>query len=582
MIMGIKPHSFKIRNEVLKYIDIICKSLTPGLWMAMFLVGFLSVYDIFAFYIEHNESLLMKVGLTCFACLLATVYTLLLNLTRGRKCLYFPAVAYVSLSVILSLVNGLSYIFYGIGISSKMITLITETNLSEVKEFIQVMPEWIAGKLYSPKTIIAMASAGALYVIARKLPRKVFSGMTIILSMVGLGYVTMYFINSQWGRTNHIVTARAVIKIKSYIESVNSIQQLLSQHRGLPNPETVEGGHYARNLIFVIGESASRDHHSKYGYRLPTTPHLDSIGSGLYVFTDALASSSLTSENMPRILTFMSDEPSDKEWYEYASVIQLMKKMGYAVGWITNQERTGKFSNLSVILSEDADMVKYVGAINSEDHLMDKYDESILPPFRDFMAIQDSLKFVCLHLMGSHMDFRYRYPPERSVFSSEDVLKAYPKPWLNASKAQVVAEYDNSILYTDSILNEVIESIRHLPEPSALLYVSDHGHTVYDKRDYYGRDSLSAEVPFMVYLNDAYINMYPEIAERLEKSVDRPFSTSQTIYLILSLSGGKYVSYKESEDPISPAFAPRRRYFDGKLTDKTTNQFVSAPSDVSI
>lgn len=566
--MNKRPHSFKIRSEVTKYINIIFGSLTPGLWVAMFMAGFLSVYDIFAFYVEHNESLLRKFGLVCFACFMATVYTLLLNLTRGKKWLHLPALIFVSLTAMLSVINGLSYIFYGIGISSKMITVFAETNPSEVKEFIQVTPEWIGSKIYSSNTIITLVAIAAMFIITRMLPRKLFSGIIVVLSMVGLVYVNMDFMRSQWARKNHFIAIRVIGCIKSYKESTDNIRELLSHRRDLPSPKTVESGHYAKNLIFVIGESASRGHHSKYGYRLPTTPHLDSINSGLYVFTAALASSSLTSENMPRILTFMSDEPNEKEWYEYPSIIQLMKKMGYTVGWITNQERTGKFSNLSVILSEDADVVEYVGAIDSEDHLMDKYDESLLPPFRDFMGIQDSLKFVCLHLMGSHMAFRYRYPPNRSVFSPQDVLKEYPNPWLDESKAQLVAEYDNSVHYTDSILNEVLSSIINLPEPSVLVYLSDHGHTVYDQSDYYGRDDLSAEVPFMVYLNAAYRNMYPEIVERIEESLDRPFSTSQTIYLLLTLSGGKYICYKDSADPISPAFVPRPRYFDGKLIDK--------------
>ena len=568
MTINKRPHFFKLRSEVANYLNIICDSLTPGLWVAMFLAGFLSVYDIFAFYMEHNESLPRKFGLVCFACLLATAYTLLLNLTKEKKWLYWPALIFVSATVMLSVINGLSYIFYGIGISSKMVTVFAETNPSEVKEFIQVMPEWVGNKIYSSNTIMIIVAIAAMFIITRMLPRELFSGTVVMFSIVGLAYVSMYFMKSQWGRKNHIIAVRVISCIKSYKESTDNIRDLLSHRRDLPSLETVESRHYAENLIFVIGESASRGHHSKYGYRLPTTPHLDSISSGLYVFTDALASSMLTSVNIPRILTFMSDEPNEKEWYEYPSVIQLMKKMGYTVGWITNQERTGKFSNLSVILSEDADVVKYVGATDSEDHLMDKYDESLLPPFRDFMGIKDSLKFVCLHLMGSHMDFRYRYPTNRSVFSPQDVHKEYPNPWLDESKAQLVAEYDNSVHYTDSILNEVISSIKDLPEPSALVYLSDHGHTVYDQSDYYGRDELSAEVPFMVYLNAAYRNMYPEIVERVEEGVDRPFSTSQTIYLLLTLSGGKYISYKDEADPISPSFVARPRFFDGKLIDK--------------
>lgn len=569
MITKSKPHFLAKGSEVfLHTMSNICLLLTPRLWFGMLIVSFMSVLDILAFYMDHHEGLLRIFGLICFACFKASVYTLAINFTRGLRWLYVFTIGVVSICAILSLINGISYVMYGFGINRKMLYVLTETNAGEVMEFISVMPEWIGSHILTVKTLLFMVCVVVIYVLIGVIPRNVINWLIMSLSMIGIFYSLLYMSQANWGRSNHFIALRTASCLLNYKKSIDNMRSLTLCRRELPYPETATSLHYAKNIVFVIGESASRSHHSLYGYRLATTPHLDTIKSGLYAFNNVVASSTLTSENIPRILTFMKDIPNDKEWYEYPTIIQLMKKMGYATGWISNQERTGKFSNLSVILSEDADYVEYVGAIDSEDHLMGKYDEAILPPYRKIMSDNDSLRFVCLHLMGSHMDFRYRYPLTRSRFSSTDELKGDMRPWLNKSKAQMIAEYDNSILYTDSVLNEVISSIRNLPEPSVMVYLSDHGHTVYDYDDYYGRDINSADVPFIVYVNDAYKDKYPEIVRRIEESKKHHFSTSETIHMILTLSGGMYVSYEESADPLSPAFNERRRYFDGELLDK--------------
>jgi len=547
--------------------QVVLNLITPRLWFVMFIFSFLSVVDIISFDIVHGH-ITMIPALICFAGLKATLFTIFINFSRRKRWLYIAAIAITVILAFLSFINGVSFILYGFGITRGMLYIIVETNNQEIREFVSVMPASIAMRIFSVDALIAAVVVAGLYFVCCKIPGRIFRYVVTVVSIAGLAYIVTYVVTTPFGRSSHFIGLRTASCVKEIILTHAEIQQLRTHSAGLPDEDTAVSSHYAENVILVIGESASRRHHSLYGYILPTTPRLDTISTGLFVFKDALASSVLTSENIPRILTFMDDKPDSEEWYKYPSIIRLMKKFGYHTAWISNQEKTGKWSNLSAILSQDADFVKYVGAISSEDYVLVRYDDEILPEYRKNLSRNDSLRFICVHLMGSHMLFAYRYPSERAKFSADDILSVSPRKWLSRSKAQMIAEYDNSIHYTDSILSELIVSVRDLSQPSILIYLSDHGQTVYDRSDYFGRDELASEVPFLVYTNKAYMLAHPEMIYRLKEALDRPFSTSETIKMILSLTGSRYKLYEASSDPLSASFLPRQRYFDGKKIDR--------------
>jgi glucan phosphoethanolaminetransferase (alkaline phosphatase superfamily) len=77
---------------------------------------------------------------------------------------------------------------------------------------------------------------------------------------------------------------------------------------------------------------------------------------------------------------------------------------------------------------------------------------------------------VVLHTRGSHFEFQTRYPAEYRVFPEN--VGSYPEFLQNT--------YDNSVLYTDRILSDVIEAVRALRVRAAVLFVSDHGENLMD------------------------------------------------------------------------------------------------------
>lgn len=539
--------------------------ISRRVWLALLVASFFSVVDILGYYIDHDAGFLAEWGVRGYAVLKATAVALLLGLARKHRALYITAWTLTSVFILLSVVNMVSYSLYGFGVSRKLVTILYETNREEVRQFLPGMMGNISSLLFSWNTLLEVCVLVAAWFVLPVVPKRWFWNVLWVFCLSGAVYIVWFAATARWGKTNHLMMARSAVAVRSVVKSASMIRDLSSKRRPLPYSDSAVSRHLAENIVLVIGESASRDHLSLYGYPLPTTPAMDSMRDSLSVFNDAVASSTGTAENLPRILSFMSCGPGQGEWYEHPTAMSLFKAFGYSTAWLSNQERTGDWSNLSGILSSDADVVRYLGSIDSEDHLTERYDDVLLPELRDCLAGGDSLRFICLHLMGSHVAYAERYPKCRARFSASDVLDLTPKrEWLDSGKGKTVAEYDNSIAYTDSILGEVVKEISRLQEPSIMVYLSDHGENVYDDRDFQGRDPKYVRVPFFIYANKAYRDKNPEIMEKLGEAAETPFSTSDLIHTLVTLTGSGYRLYDATRDFLSPGFLPRTRYVDNE------------------
>lgn len=570
---------------------------SPALWFTLLLFSLLSVAD---FLVSETYRGFLGLSQTafilffgCFAILKATLLTAIYNLLKRWSFLRWLMFIFLAGYCLLSLLNGVSAMLYGVGISYKLFNVFYETNPEEIKGFVPGLWHNIADNILSAKFLLPLIAVILIYWFFYWIgkPRRqsysagksdgksygkangkiraifypIFGAFLAISSIAGISGYIYIFSTTLSARNSYFIYPKAIFSALRVHDAMKRVEQYTDIDRPLPYSESLVSDKLADNVVLVIGESANRKNHSLYGYPLPTTPLLDKRRDELFLFTDAVASSAQTAMNIPRILTFMSDKDSDEaDIFSYPSILQIFRTLDYKTFWISNQEKSGRLSNLGGLLSNQADVQQYVGSVNSEDHLSMKYDDAVLPPFS--AAMKDSLPhhFICLHLMGSHTYYTSRYPSERNRITAGDVLERVPRPWLTRKQAQVVADYDNSILYTDSILNEIISEMERSPRPSVMVYLADHGECVYDRKNFIGRDDSFVDVPFIVYANEAYRAANPEIIERIKAALDRPFSTSETIQMLLTLTGTRYHSYDPAEDPLSPDFRPRTRYVAGK------------------
>ncbi len=494
----------------------------------------------------------------------ATILTAFLIATRRISWLSTIAKISVAVYCVLCAINALSFWMYGMGITIKMMTILAQTNSAEVSEFLPSTAIILKKFFSSAYPYVGVLLIAGLVWIVKITGRKIFNLTALSLSIIGLIILILTF-TLPAGRTNFSIPVRVVKSGVCAYREMSQIRDALDKITALPHPETVSSDRLA-DIVMVVGESASRGNLSLYGYEIPTTPKLDSIQEQLIIFDDVIGTSTITAFNMDRILTFLSDSDEPENWYRKPMLFSLMNEAGYHTAWISNQEKSGMWANSTVAMVSMASDIRFVGSISSDDATLMKFDGQLLPELNEVLTTGDDSKFVGLHLMGSHIEYRKRYPREFAVFNADSIRNHDVGKKLTRSQAATLAEYNNSLRYTDFILSEIIDMVSDLHRPTLLIYFSDHGENVYDEgEDYCGRDERHVEVPFIVYPNAAFRSQYPQIVERLRSVSHYPMTTASLTHLLCTLTGTSYASYDPTYDVLSNEYIPRPRYVDGKV-----------------
>lgn len=337
--------------------------------------------------------------------------------------------------------------------------------------------------------------------------------------------------------------------------------------------EIVENNSKIPNVVFIIGESTTRNHMGIYGYTLPTTPLLNKLEKrgNLFKFSDVISAHGQTIPSVKKMITFYNGE-SEKEWYQYNNIIDIMKKAGYKTYWFSNQESKGLFGNLPAAYGNRSDVVLFNANRDSDQEVYDVYDEQIVKKSIDKIG-KDSKNYVIYHLLGTHKAYKNRYPQEFSKFNIDD----YKNTKYEDEQKETVSEYDNAVLYNDFVVNSIIDIFKD--KDAIVIYLSDHGEEVYDFRDLadHGEGNIShymVEIPFLIYVSDKFIENYPDKVEKIKESVSRPYMTDDVIHTILDISDIETTEYDPTRSVINDKYIPRDRMLHGKSYDnywKTLN-----------
>ena len=339
------------------------------------------------------------------------------------------------------------------------------------------------------------------------------------------------------------------------------------------NPEAIlHNNSDIPNVVLVLGESADRNHMHCYGYPLENTPFLDNyIAKGeAYLFTDTVSCGNTTTDTMKMIFSFAEKDVSDKPWYQYANLLDILKKAGYHTTWISNQSEATIYENMDKILSGRANDSYF-----SELHdcygksLTRAYDEVLLPVLDSYMKSNETYQknFYVIHIEGSHEIYKLRFPEEFAKFTAND------EPPSQQEWQEIQADYDNSILYTDSLLRQITERFQNTN--TVLLYLSDHGSDVCNGNDFYGH-SMEAEgslhmieVPFFLWISPQLRETHPELCHKIDIAKELPFRTDNTIHLLLDLMQIETTSFLPEKSPLSPRYDTNaERIYNGKTYKK--------------
>ncbi|MBP5777075.1 MAG: sulfatase-like hydrolase/transferase, partial [Prevotella sp.] len=193
-----------------------------------------------------------------------------------------------------------------------------------------------------------------------------------------------------------------------------------------------------------------------------------------------------------------------------------------------------------------------------------EFDEGVLEEYDNLKQADKEHNLIILHLLGQHVMYKSRYPQKTRKHLLSPM---YDRPDLTHKQKLIVADYDNSVLYNDSIVVAVTE--KFADKDAVVIYMPDHGEEIFNGKPYmYGRmhsaniDYRLAreefEIPFWIWGSPKYIENHPYGWKAIQAAKDRPMMTDCLAHLLLYLGGIYTKDYQEKYNVISPEYDSER------------------------
>lgn len=259
-------------------------------------------------------------------------------------------------------------------------------------------------------------------------------------------------------------------------------------------------------VVLVIGESARRANFQLYGYNRANNPLL-SKQQGLKVF-QAQSCATFTTAGVKAIL-----EPKNSgDLYE--PLPNYAFRTGADVVW-----RTTNWGEPPIHIDEYENEAKLAARYPDVNR---KYDAILYAGLRE--RIEQSTKnkvLIVLHTSTSHGPaYATKYPKEFEVFKPV----AYNVEEGEKDASKLINAYDNSILYTDYLLSNLIDTLRSLKGwKSSMIFISDHGESLGENNMFmHGipmklAPKVQYEIPLLVWTSDGYRDYKTNLPEVLEQ-----------------------------------------------------------------
>jgi glucan phosphoethanolaminetransferase (alkaline phosphatase superfamily) len=312
--------------------------------------------------------------------------------------------------------------------------------------------------------------------------------------------------------------------------------------------------------VLIIGESARRASWSSYGYARATTPYLDRLKTDkeAIFLRDAMSDANLTILAVPIILTGLTPQETAQGRRRGGNLLDLAKEAGYTTSWLVNQD-----VGVSTSLGMAADHLEYPPDVHEGLFGRRTLDETLLPAYRRDIAHTGRARLIGMHVMGSHWEYYLRYPKRFQQFGSAQKLSMLSSATTDRSMVATVEDaYDNSVLYTDWFLQQVIEQARILHVPATVTFIPDHGEASPSLDGgavgHGAAQYVPAEfqIPAFVWVNAAYRNAHPEKVAALEANASKEIRSHDVFYTVADLMGITWPGAAPEKSFASEHFVP--------------------------
>lgn len=440
---------------------------------------------------------------------------------------------------------------FGARLSSGYVTIIL-TDHAEAGEFFSV---------YAWPVALATLALVLVYVPALYGIRDIRKGRSVRLTAFALCSLTLIYGASIWnGVSKGTEFERAALDLAGHENSAPmgvvfqsalalrlhaSTSALRSQRKDFTFGATATRPGDAEVYVWVVGESSRPSNWSMFGYARDTNPRLRAT-NGIIAFPNMLTTAPHTSVAVPSMLSLqpITDWPSI---VSQQSIIGAFNETGFKTHWLSAQD-ADSWSGIIPQVASEAKRRRYFDR---------GFDGSLLDEFRSVLkdAPLGSKMFIVLHTKGSHFNYERRYPTEFGRFTTAS----------GSRRDQIVGAYDNSVLYTDWLLGEIISTLASRGVPAALFFASDHGENLLDDGNQLLGHAIGNRYDLptaaFAWLSDPMRRDWPEQARNIERNATGPLSLTNLSHSMLDLAGIHAKGFDPQMSLAHADFAVRARSY---------------------
>lgn len=441
---------------------------------------------------------------------------------------------------------------YGIMIDRSMIKNILATDVGDVSELLNVK------MLYSLVVFGVIPSLLVLRSTIRYKPvvRELFMVLGAVLtSLVVLVVILVFFykdyisLGKNYNYVRHLINpVSPIYEVASYVKRTvmggKIVVRPVGEDASMARTWQERG---KKNLvILVVGEAARARNFSLNGYDRKTNPFLEK--EDILNFTNTYSCGTVTTTSLPCMFSHFGRESfSDFKADRHEGLLDVLSHAGVQVLWRENN--SGCKGVCKRVETEDVAGSQVADLCTAGEC----QDMILLQGLQSHINQTDKDTFIVLHQKGSYgPEYYRRSPPAFKTFLPECTTNQLQE----CRVEELVNAYDNTILYTDYVLAQVIDLLKKNSEQFnvAMLYLSDYGESLGENNIYlHGLPYIMApdeqkHIPFILWLGDAFLKGNHIDKSCLQKKVDEKLSHDNLFPSVLGLMGVKTAMYDKDLD----------------------------------
>jgi len=472
----------------------------------------------------------------------------------GQKYLLKPLlVLFLMVSAIMSYFTQELGVIFEVDMVRNVVETIKDNNKQEALELLSSPLLWhvfLLGIL--PSLFVLLTKIHYKTVVKETLSRIVYSFgvLAVVLTMFMLNFKYMSFFSRENRDLRVYVTpVFPALSLYRYTRSELAGKDIAFKEIGKDAQQ--HKLHQKRTVgIVIVGETARADHFSLNGYKKETNPLLKK--QRINNFSNVSSCGTSTAFSVPCMFSFLKrGDYSPLKARKESNVLDVLTTAGIKTIWLDNNSSCKNV----------CDRIENINYTNAPHPYKDSpyyahgeyYDAMILEQLDKQIDKTDNDILIVFHSFGSHGPSYYkRYPKEFAQFKPY-CQKSSPQ---ECNSEEIQNAYDNTILYTDYVLNQIIEHLKAKSDQyeSFMLYASDHGESLGENGIYlHGLPYMLApkaqtHIPLISWFSNNYIKNHQLNLGDFKNKENAAYSHDNISHSLLGLYNVSSSVYRADED----------------------------------